>query len=42
MVGLLIGLTALFIIYYLLRVRWLKKQGVDWEERTKKITGFGE
>ena len=42
MVGILIGLTALFIIYYLLRVRWLKKQGVDWEERTKKITGFGE
>jgi APA family basic amino acid/polyamine antiporter len=39
---LLIGLTALFIIYYLLRVRWLKKQGVDWTERTKKITGFGE
>ena len=42
MVCILIGLTALFIIYYLLRVRWLKKQGVDWEERTKKITGFGE
>ncbi|MBN1374795.1 MAG: APC family permease [Dehalococcoidia bacterium] len=40
--GILIGLTALFIIYYFLRVRWLKKQGVDWEERTKHITGFGE
>ena len=42
MVCILIGLTALFIVYYFLRVRWLKKQGVDWEERTKKITGFGE
>ena len=42
MVCILIGLTALFIIYYLLRVRWLKKQGVDWAERTKKITGFEE
>jgi APA family basic amino acid/polyamine antiporter len=42
MIGILIGLTILFIIYYFLRVRWLKGQGVDWAERTKKITGFGE
>ena len=38
----LIGLTALFIIYYFLRVRWLKEHGVDWNERTKKLTGHEE
>ena len=38
----LISLTILFIIYYVLRVRWLKGQGVDWAERTKRITGYEE
>ena len=42
MVGLLIGITIIFVIYYVLRVRYLRKQGVDWEERTNKITGHGE
>lgn len=41
-IGILIGITIVFILYYLLRVRWLKKQGVNWEERTKKLTGFDE
>ncbi|GEM_PF-397106 len=41
-IGILIGITIIFTLYYLLRVRWLKKQGVNWEERTKKITGFEE
>lgn len=40
--GLFIGLTLLFSIYYVLRVRWLKKQGVDWSARTRVITGFEE
>ncbi len=40
--GLLIGLTVLFVLYYYLRVKRLKKQGVNWEERTKKFTGYGE
>ena len=35
-------LTALAIIYYFVRVSALKKRGVNWEERTKKITGFEE
>jgi APA family basic amino acid/polyamine antiporter len=39
---LLVGLTVLFSIYYVLRVRWLKKQGVDWAARTRVITGFDE
>ena len=38
----LAGLTALFIAYYFLRVRWLKAHGVDWDERTKHLTGHGE
>jgi basic amino acid/polyamine antiporter, APA family len=38
----LVGLTALFIVYYFLRVKWLKEQGVDWDERTKHLTGHGE
>lgn len=37
-----IGWTALVIIYYLIRVQWLKKKGVDWEARIKQIPGFDE
>ena len=40
--GLLIGLTVLFVLYYYLRVKFLKKQGVNWEERTKEFTGHEE
>jgi ABC-type methionine transport system permease subunit len=40
--GLLIGLTLLFTIYYFLRVNWLKKMGVNWKERTREITGHEE
>jgi APA family basic amino acid/polyamine antiporter len=40
--GVLIGLIVLFTIYYVLRVRWLKKHGDKWEERTKVITGSSE
>ena len=41
-VGIFLALTALAIIYYFVRVSVLKKRGVNWEERTKKITGFEE
>jgi len=41
-VGIFGGLTLLIIIYYFVRVSWLKKKGVNWKERTSKITGFGE
>jgi hypothetical protein len=37
-----IGWTILTIIYYLLRVRWLRNRGFDWEERIKKIPGSDE
>ena len=40
--GLLIGLTLLFTIYYFMRVNWLKKKGVNWKERTMAITGEEE
>ena len=40
--GLLIGLTLLFTLYYFLRVNWLKKKGVNWKERTREITGHEE
>lgn len=39
---LLIGVTLLFSLYYVLRVNWLKKRGVDWKERTRQITGHEE
>jgi basic amino acid/polyamine antiporter, APA family len=38
----LIGVTALFIVYYFLRVNWLKQHGVDWDGQTKRITGYEE
>lgn len=41
-IGLLIGLTLLFTLYYFLRVNWLKKRGVNWKERTREITGHEE
>jgi amino acid transporter len=41
-VGIFLALTALVIIYYFVRISVLKKRGVNWEERTKKITGFEE
>ena len=37
-----IGWTALIILYYILRVRWLKKKGFDWERRLGRIPGFDE
>ena len=40
--GIFLALTALAIIYYFVRVSVLKKRGVNWEERTRKITGFEE
>jgi amino acid transporter len=36
------GWIILVVIYYWLRVRWLKKCGVNWEERIQKIPGFDE
>lgn len=37
-----IGWTILTIVYYLLRVRWLKNSGFNWEEQIKKIPGSDE
>jgi len=41
-VGIFIGITLLAILYYYVRTNWLKKQGIDWGNRTKQITGFEE
>ena len=38
----LIGLILLFSIYYLLRVRWLKKHVPGWAEKAGRITGSDE
>ena len=39
-VGLIYAILSLLVAaYYALRVRWLKKNGVDWEERVKVIPG---
>ena len=37
-----IGWTILTIVYYLLRVQWLKKSGFNWEEQISKIPGSDE
>ena len=37
-----IGWTILTIAYYLLRVRWLKKSGFNWEDQISKIPGSDE
>jgi len=43
MVGLVyIGWTVVIIVYYFLRVRWLRSKGVDWEGTIKRIPGFDE
>jgi amino acid transporter len=34
--------TAIVVIYYLLRLHWLRKNGVDWEARIQRIPGFDE
>jgi APA family basic amino acid/polyamine antiporter len=37
-----IAWTALIIVYYFLRVRWLKKSGFDWDAAIDSIPGFDE
>ena len=36
------GWIVLVSIYYWARVRWLKKSGVDWQARIRRIPGFDE
>lgn len=36
------GWTALIIIYYYLRVRYIKSKDLNWDERVKAIPGFDE
>lgn len=39
-VGLIYVILSLLVVaYYVMRVRWLKKSGVDWEERVRVIPG---
>lgn len=40
--ALLAGVTLVIILYYFLRVRWLKARGVNWRERTKTISLIDE
>lgn len=40
--GIYIGIIILYTLYYFFRVNWLKKQGVDWRERTKTISDSEE
>lgn len=36
------GYSILILLYYLLRVRWLRSQGVNWEALQRRIPGFDE
>ena len=37
-----LGWTVLIVVYYFLRVRWLKRKGFDWEGTIKRIPGLDE
>lgn len=37
-----LGWTVLIVVYYFLRIRWLKRKGFDWEGTVKRIPGFDE
>ena len=37
-----VGWTILVIVYYHLRVRWLKKNGFPWDETISRLPGFDE
>lgn len=30
------------VVYYVMRVRWLKRNGVDWEAQMRAVPGEGE
>ena len=36
------GFILAVLVYYYYRVRWLRKNGVDWEERMRTLSGFDE
>jgi uncharacterized membrane protein (Fun14 family) len=37
-----IGWVVLVVGYYFLRVSWLKKTGVDWDTRIRRLPGCDE
>jgi APA family basic amino acid/polyamine antiporter len=37
-----IGWVVLVVGYYFLRVSWLKKTGVDWDTRIRRLPGYDE
>jgi len=37
-----IGWTIVTVVYFYLRVKWIKKRGFDWEGKIREIPGYDE